>query len=76
MAQYEQWAGFKGRNWTHSVDVRSFIQDNYTPYDGDESFLGDQLRQPTNCGEDFRNFRKRSVQKAAFLIWKQKLYPD
>ena len=27
MAQYEQWAGFKGRNWTHSVDVRSFIQD-------------------------------------------------
>ena len=39
MAQYEQWAGFKGRNWTHSVDVRSFIQDNYTPYDGDESFL-------------------------------------
>ena len=39
MAQYEQWAGFKGRNWTHSVDVRSFIQDNYTPYEGDESFL-------------------------------------
>ena len=39
MAQYEQWAGFKGRNWTHSVDVRSFIQDNYTPYDGDASFL-------------------------------------
>ena len=39
MAQYEQWAGFKGRNWTHSVDVRSFIQDNYTPYEGDGSFL-------------------------------------
>ena len=39
MAQYEQWAGFKGRNWTHSVDVRSFIQDNYTPYEGDDSFL-------------------------------------
>ena len=36
MAQYEQWAGFKGRNWTHSVDVRSFIQDNYTPYEGDD----------------------------------------
>ena len=39
MAQYEQWAGFKGRNWTHSVDVRSFIQDNYTPYEGDDAFL-------------------------------------
>ena len=64
MAQYEQWAGFKGRNWTHSVDVRSFIQDNYTPYEGDDSFL----EGPT---EAFRSFRKKSVQKVAFLIWKQ-----
>lgn len=71
MAQYEQWAGFKGRNWTHSVDVRSFIQDNYTPYEGDDSFLEGPTKQPTNCGEDFRSFRKKSVQKVAFLIWKQ-----
>ena len=39
MATFEQWEGFKGKNWTHSVDVRAFIQDNYTPYDGDEAFL-------------------------------------
>ena len=39
MANFEQWAGFKGRKWTHSVDVRDFIQENYTPYEGDESFL-------------------------------------
>ncbi len=39
MATFEQWEGFKGRNWTHSVDVRAFIQDNYTPYDGDGAFL-------------------------------------
>ena len=39
MAQFEQWAGFTGRNWKSSVDVRDFIQNNYTPYDGDESFL-------------------------------------
>ena len=27
MANFEQWAGFKGRKWTHSVDVRDFIQE-------------------------------------------------
>ena len=39
MAQFDQWAGFAGKNWKNSVDVRDFIQENYTPYDGDESFL-------------------------------------
>ena len=35
----EEWTGFKGSKWTDDVNVRQFIQDNYTPYDGDESFL-------------------------------------
>ena len=39
MANFEQWEGFAGRNWRESVDVRAFVQDNYTMYDGDESFL-------------------------------------
>ena len=39
MAKFEQWEGFQGKNWVNSVDVRDFIQCNYTPYDGDESFL-------------------------------------
>ncbi|HCS00082.1 MAG TPA: formate C-acetyltransferase [Lachnospiraceae bacterium] len=34
-----EWRGFKGTHWTDDVNVRDFIQDNYTPYDGDESFL-------------------------------------
>ncbi|MCR4845494.1 MAG: formate C-acetyltransferase [Eubacterium sp.] len=34
-----EWRGFKGSHWTDDVNVRDFIQDNYTPYDGDESFL-------------------------------------
>ena len=33
------WRGFVPGNWQGSVDVRDFIQQNYTPYDGDESFL-------------------------------------
>lgn len=39
MQNYDQWNGFKGRIWKEEVNVRDFIQNNYTPYDGDESFL-------------------------------------
>ena len=34
-----QWAGFKLGRWCNSINVRDFIQNNYTPYDGDASFL-------------------------------------
>lgn len=33
------WEGFKSGNWSKTIDVRDFIQKNYTPYEGDESFL-------------------------------------
>ena len=33
------WRGFQGTHWTDDISVRDFIQDNYAPYDGDESFL-------------------------------------
>jgi formate C-acetyltransferase len=39
MVNFEQWNGFEGRLWKEQVDVRDFIQKNYKPYDGDESFL-------------------------------------
>ncbi len=39
MVNYEQWNGFEGRLWKEEVNVRDFIQRNYKPYDGDESFL-------------------------------------
>ncbi len=39
MANFEQWAGFSGKKWKDGIDVRDFVQNNYTPYDGDESFL-------------------------------------
>ena len=37
----EAWRNFKGRKWTEEIDVRDFIQNNYTEYSGDESFLAD-----------------------------------
>ena len=36
---FEEWKDFKGREWKHDINVREFIQNNYTPYEGDESFL-------------------------------------
>lgn len=37
---FKQWEGFdRAGEWTKEIDVRGFIQANYTPYDGDESFL-------------------------------------
>ncbi len=39
MTDFKQWHGFKGVKWRDDIDTRDFIQDNYTPYDGDESFL-------------------------------------
>ena len=37
--KFEQWNGFKDGDWTNTIDVREFIQKNYTPYEGDDSFL-------------------------------------
>ena len=39
MYNFDQWNGFNGRLWKQEINVRDFIQNNYTPYDGDESFL-------------------------------------
>ncbi|MGM9648254.1 MAG: formate C-acetyltransferase [Eubacteriales bacterium] len=39
MAAFEQWKGFKGKIWKDEINTRDFIQNNYTPYDGDASFL-------------------------------------
>ena len=41
----EEWNGFKGGHWVDDINVRDFIQRNYTPYDGDDSFLAG----PTNA---------------------------
>ena len=41
MTEFKQWHGFEGRIWKEEINVRDFIQKNYQPYDGDESFLAD-----------------------------------
>jgi formate C-acetyltransferase len=39
MSMKSEWTGFKGRLWQEEINVRDFIQNNYTPYEGDAAFL-------------------------------------
>ena len=44
MADFKEWEGFEGTIWKDEVNTRDFIQKNYVPYDGDESFS-----RPNRC---------------------------
>lgn len=48
----EAWDGFVGGNWQKAIDVRDFIQKNYTPYDGDDSFLAGPTEATTKLWAD------------------------
>ncbi len=47
MVEMKEWDGFEGRLWKEEINVRQFIQDNYTPYEGNEDFLMGPT-EPTN----------------------------
>ena len=64
----ESWAGFKGDVWKKEINVRDFIQNNYTPYSGDDSFLApstEKTRKVWNkLTEMFKEERERGVYDA------------
>ena len=47
----KEWEGFVAGNWTEHIDVEEFINLNYTPYDGDESFLAGPTERTKECSE-------------------------
>ena len=49
------WRDFTHGNWNHAIDVRDFIQKNYTPYEGDESFLAGPTEATTKLWADVMN---------------------
>ncbi|MBJ9296460.1 2-ketobutyrate formate-lyase/pyruvate formate-lyase [Citrobacter werkmanii] len=51
MLYAEAWNGFKGTDWKEEINVRDFIQHNYTPYEGDESFLAEATLATTALWE-------------------------
>ena len=61
------WRGFKGVKWTDDVDVRDFIQNNYTPYDGDESFLAGPTEATNKLWGKVQELQKEERAKGGVL---------
>ena len=67
MKEFEQWQGFSGRKWKEGVDVRDFIQNNYTPYDGDESFLAGPTEATDKLWGKLQELQKEERKKGGVL---------
>ena len=67
MKEFEQWEGFEGRIWKEEVNVRDFIQKNYKPYDGDESFLADPTEATNKLWGALQKLQKEEREKGGVL---------
>ena len=67
MLENEQWNGFKGRTWKEECNVRDFIQNNYTPYDGDESFLAGPTKATDKLWTKLQELQKQEREKGGVL---------
>ncbi len=63
----EAWRGFKGTHWLDDVNVRDFIQNNYTPYDGDESFLAGPTDATDKLWGKLQELQKQEREKGGVL---------
>lgn len=64
---FEQWKGFKGSKWQDEVNVRDFIQHNYDPYDGDESFLAGPTQATEKLWDALQKLQKEERAKGGVL---------
>ena len=67
MIEMKEWNGFEGRLWKEEINVRQFIQDNYTPYDGDESFLADPTDATNKLWDALQKLQKEERAKGGVL---------
>lgn len=63
----EQWRGFRGTHWVDDVNVRDFIQNNYTQYSGDESFLEGPTEATTELWGKVQDLQKQERAKGGVL---------
>lgn len=63
----EQWQGFKGSKWQDEVDVSDFIQNNYKPYNGDESFLEGPTESTNTLWTELQELQKEERAKGGVL---------
>ena len=67
MIEMKEGDGFEGRLWKEEINVRQFIQDNYTPYDGDESFLADPTDATNKLWDALQKLQKEERAKGGVL---------
>ena len=67
MLQNEAWNGFEGNIWRRECNVRDFIQKNYTPYEGDESFLADPTEATDKLWGRLQELQKEEREKGGVL---------
>ncbi len=73
MVDFEQWEGFEGSLWKEEVNVRDFIQKNYTVYDGDESFLADPTDATNKLWGILQGLQKEERAKGGVLDMETKV---
>ena len=67
MLEKQEWNGFLGRKWKQEINVRDFIQENYKPYDGDESFLADPTEATDKLWGALQKLQKEERAKGGVL---------
>lgn len=67
MKDFEQWHGFKGSKWRDDINTRDFILNNYTPYDGDESFLEGPTDATNKLWDKLQELQKEERAKGGVL---------
>ena len=56
---FEQWKGFEKGEWKRQIDVRDFIQKNYTPYEGNSDFLAQATEKTKKLWEEVLELYKK-----------------
>ena len=65
--RFEEWNNFNSGSWENEVNVRNFIQMNYTPYEGDASFLADATEKTTKLWEEVLELYKKEREAGGVL---------
>ena len=65
--EFRQWNGFNKGRWTETIDVRDFIQKNYTPYTGDDAFLENATEKTNNLWKDVLDLYKKEKDNGGVL---------
>ncbi len=73
MVEMKEWDGFEGRLWKEEINVRQFIQDNYTPYEGNEDFLTGPTESTNRLWDALQKLQKEERAKGGVLDMETKV---